>query len=54
MTTENHTVVMNGFGPNVRFKTKGTNASIQVATNQSVRTVPLDSEGVNLTFHRAA
>lgn len=54
MTDQTQTVVMSGFGPSVRFKTKGTLAAVQVATTTSIRTVPLSEKGTSLAFHRAA
>lgn len=54
MTDQTQTVVMSGFGPSVRFKTKGTLSHVQVATTTSVRTVPLSDKGTALTFQSAA
>lgn len=52
--SEQTTVVMKGYGPNVRIKATGPVNDIKVLTSKSVRTVPLGKKGVNLTFHQAA
>lgn len=34
-------VVLNGFGPHVRFKSKTSTGSVRVVTRDTVKTVPL-------------
>lgn len=48
------TIVLNGFGPHVRFKTtKATDkASVKIVTRDTVRTVPLDKV-TDLSFRAA-
>jgi hypothetical protein len=50
--TPMNTVVLNGFGPHVRFRTKSSGA-VQIVTKDSVKTVPLVKR-TEVTFTTAA
>lgn len=49
------TVVLNGFGPHVRFKTKtDSKSTVKFVTRDTVKTVPLATKGVTDLSFRAA
>ena len=42
MTDNTHTIILNGFGPHVRFTTKSDKpGTVKVVTKSAVKTVPL-------------
>lgn len=48
-------IVLQGFGPHVRFKTKTDNANgtVKIVTRDTVKTVPLASKVTDLRFRAA-
>lgn len=48
-----NTVVIRGFGPHVRFKTRGTDHSVRVVTSNAVKTVPLVTPTTDIKYRAA-
>lgn len=49
------TIVLSGFGPHVRFKTKtsGSGGTVKIVTKDTVKTVPLATKVTDLSFRAA-